>query len=240
MKIALISEKTVDADIASNLHKIKDHANHLGDKVDMICFGEGYLHGFNALSWSYEADKKLALTPESQAINSIKKLAKQTGVAIAFGYFEHDISSKAIHCSYKVIDEYGESIYNYRRVSIGWKEYKKTNNHYQEGKQFHTFKYKGKKIAIALCGDLWYKENIDQVNALDKDFVLWPLHIDYSIDKWINELDLYKKQTNKISTPVLMVNNISKTSFGGCYHFKKGEVIKALDMGQTGSLIVDC
>ena len=36
-----------------------------------------------------------------------------------------------------------------------------------------------------------------------------------------------------------MINNISKTSHGGCYYFENGKVIKELSMGKEGFLIID-
>lgn len=240
MKIALISEKFIDRDIQHNLSKIQYHANDLSGKVDLICFGEAYLQGFDALSWNYDTDRLIALSNQSEIINSIKKIAKDNQIGISFGYFELDDNTESIYCSYMVIDALGECIDHYRRVSIGWKEYKKTDKRYKEGKDFHAFTYLGKRIVVGLCGDLWYGKNIKKINQIDKDFVLWPLHIDYTMEMWNREKVLYEKQSSKINAPVLMVNNISKTSDGGAYYFMDGKLKKALEMGKTGSLIIEC
>jgi len=240
MKIALVSEKFIDRDILHNLSKIEYHARDLSGKADMICFGEAYLQGFDALSWRFEEDKSIALSNGSETIELIKKYAKDNHIGIAFGYFEIDNSNESIFCSYMVIDALGECVDHYRRVSIGWKEYKKTDKHYKEGKDFHAFNYLGKTILVGLCGDLWYVKNIKKINNIDKDFILWPLHIDYTIEMWKREKVLYERQSSKLNAPVLMVNNISKTSGGGAYYFMNGKIKNELPMGQTGTLIIDC
>lgn len=236
MRIALISKEFKNKDIDNNLWQIEDSAIKLSAKADIICFGEAFLHGFNSLSWNYEQDKHIAISSDSTQINTIKEIAKSNQIAIAFGYFELAIDK--IYCSYMVVDCYGEIIYNYRRVSRGWKNSKKTDKHYVEGSHFSSFNYMNKEIVVALCGDLWYKKNIDEVNKLKKDFVLWPLHIDYSLSRWVFEENEYVKQSKKIQAPLLMVNNISEKSFGGAYYFNKGKILNYLPLGQSGSLIV--
>jgi len=239
MKIALVSEKFIDRDIFHNLSKIEYHAKDLSGKADMICFGEAYLQGFDALSWTYDKDKMIAISNDSETIQTIKKYAKDNYIAIAFGYFELDNANESIYCSYMVIDALGECIDHYRRVSIGWKEYKKTDKHYKEGKDFHAFDYLGKTILVGLCGDFWYGKNIKKANKIDKDLILWPLHIDYTVEMWMREKVLYERQSSKLNAPVLMVNNISKTSDGGCYCFVDGKVKNELSMGQSGALIIE-
>ena len=62
MKIALASARIVDRDINYNLSQMERYmkeAKAMG--ADLVCFGEAFLQGFNALSWQYEEDKKIAV-----------------------------------------------------------------------------------------------------------------------------------------------------------------------------------
>ncbi|QWB99559.1 carbon-nitrogen hydrolase family protein [Mycoplasmatota bacterium] len=239
MKIALVSEEFKNKKTEYNLRVIQHRAEALARNVDMISFGEGFLQGFDALTWKFEEDKHIAVSRDSDAIIFIKNIAKKYHLAISFGYFELDEDGKSIYCSYMVIDHFGQIIYHYRRVSIGWKEHQKTDFHYREGHDFGVFTYLGKRISVALCGDLWYKKNIKKVNMLEKDIILWPLHIDYSIDMWDKEKVLYEKQSSKLNKPVLMVNNICDSSDGGACYFINGKVISELGDERPGFLIVD-
>lgn len=62
MKVALASARIVDRDINYNLSQMEKYmkvAKVMG--ADLVCFGEAFLQGFNALTWQYEEDKKIAL-----------------------------------------------------------------------------------------------------------------------------------------------------------------------------------
>ena len=51
-------------------------------KVDLLCFGETFLQGFNSLCWDYELDKDVALEKESDDIKQLQRWTEQYKVAI--------------------------------------------------------------------------------------------------------------------------------------------------------------
>lgn len=236
MKIALASQFSNEK-IEDNFELIMRIMLKLKGQVDLICFGEAFLHGFDALHWDYQKDKEIAICLESKYLTDIKTAAKDHEISVSFGFYE--VFEDSIYSSYIVIDNKGEILYHYRRVSIGWKEVTKCDGHYKEGKVFSTFKFMGKNILVAVCGDLWYEKNIDAINSIETDIILWPLHIDFSIEQWEVGINDYLIQTSKLKQPVLMINNFSRTSYGGCYYFESGKIIKELTMGNIGFLIFD-
>jgi len=239
MKIALASAPSINNDVEKNVETVQKTAEKYGSRADLICFGEAFLHGFDALSWDYDTDKNIAMAKDSESIDKIKKMAQTHQVGIGFGFFEIDRIENSLYCAYMVVDSSGETMVHYRRLTKGWKDVRKADHHYQKGRCFKTFTFQEKRIALALCGDLWYEENIRQINDLKKDLVLWPLHMDYSVEEWINERSDYVQQASKVNSPVLMVNNVSKTSHGGAYHFVDNRVIDSLELGARGVLVVD-
>jgi hypothetical protein len=89
MKIALASARIVDRDIKYNLSQMQWYMREAKTNgADLVCFGESFLQGFNALSWQYEEDKKIALTISSQEFMQIKVLTKEIGIDVLFGYNE--------------------------------------------------------------------------------------------------------------------------------------------------------
>ena len=58
MKIGLAQYKFINNDISFNLSQLKRAASQYSGKVDLLCFGESFLQGFDSLSWDYENDKK--------------------------------------------------------------------------------------------------------------------------------------------------------------------------------------
>lgn len=152
MKIALASQPTLDDSIALNVNRIEKALASLRKKVDLVAFGESYLQGFNSLKWNFERDRTVAVSVDSQPIKMLRYTAKKYSVAVSFGYYE--LCDEAIYSSYMFIGKAGEIVNNFRRVSKGWKEYDITDEHYKEGDGFKTFTYMGKRIALAVCGDL--------------------------------------------------------------------------------------
>ena len=55
-------------------------------KVDLLCFGEAYLQGFDCLCWDYAVDKEMALELNSQAICQLREWSKAYGTALLTGY----------------------------------------------------------------------------------------------------------------------------------------------------------
>ena len=239
MKIALASQPTLDDSIALNVNRIEKALASLRKKVDLVAFGESYLQGFNSLKWNFERDRTVAVSVDSQPIKMLRYTAKKYSVAVSFGYYE--LCDEAIYSSYMFIGKNGEIVNNFRRVSKGWKEYDITDEHYKEGDGFKTFTYMGKRIALAVCGDLWYEESIEQINKEKFDFLLYPVYVTYNTEMWRTKLvNEYAEQAKKIPRPVFLVNSIcdADNTRGGCYAFLNGKTVCEVPMGQDGYLLV--
>ena len=239
MKIGLVSELFRDGDIEYNVNQIKRRLIECSKKkFDLICFGESFLHGFEGLSWEYHKDLSRACAQNDEIILSLREFATSYGIGLSFGYIEKDDGT--IYSSNLVISDNGEILSNYRRISPGWKEPIADHRYYKEGNGFSLFNYKGKKFTTAICGDLWNDKHIDSIKQLKADCVLWPLYVDYSVDKWENgEREEYALQVKKIQVPVLMTNSYvedENRAKGGCCVFRDGHVLKELPMGSLGIL----
>ena len=236
MKIALASARIVDRDIKYNLSRMEHYMTEAkGSGADLICFGEAFLQGFNALSWQYEEDKKMALTTSSPEFMQIKMLTKEIGIDVLFGY--NEFNGNTIYSSCALIAD-GSIIHNYRRISRGWKEYSKTDGHYREGSTVEVFDYKGKKCVICLCGDLWdYPERF----ALGEDFLFWPVYVCWTKEEWENGGKMeYAEQAKRCCENTLYVNSICDgDAFGGAAQFFGGKIQRELPIFNEGLLCVE-
>ncbi len=181
MKIALVAARIVDRDITYNLSQMELYMRQAKTAgADIVCFGEAFLQGFNALSWQYEDDKKIALTTSSREFVLIKDLTKEIEIDVLFGY--NELEQGAIYSSCALIAG-GKIVHNYRRISRGWKNYEKTDEHYKEGSSVDVFDYKSKKCVIGLCGDIWeYPERF----SLGEDILFWPVYVCWTKEEWEN------------------------------------------------------
>lgn len=241
MKIALVSENFRNGDLEYNFQQLKKWMLACSRRgFDLICFGEAFLQGFDALSWEYEEDLKRAVAQSHELIQALLDLAKTRKTALSFGYLEQH--GGIIYSSNMVISDRGNTINNYRRVSRGWKEPIADPKFYQEGSGFSTFTHQGKTFTTAICGDLWDDQNLDTIRQLQVDYVLWPNYVGYSIDKWESgEKEEYALRVKDIQAPVLLINSCLEEengAKGGCFVFRGGQIRQELPPGKPGVLSV--
>lgn len=235
MKIALASAQIVDRDVMFNLSQMERYMQEAkAEGADLVCFGEAFLQGFNALSWRYEDDRKIALSTSSYEFVQIKKFSKSLGIDVLFGYNELDGDSIYSSCAF-ISD--GKIIHNYRRISKGWKEYTETDEHYKEGSSVDIFNYKNKKCVIGLCGDLW-----DQPEkfSLGEDILIWPVYVCWTKEEWESGGKFeYAEQAKLCCENTLYVNSVCHgDAFGGAAHFCGGVIEKELPIFNEGLLYV--
>ncbi|CAM2877942.1 carbon-nitrogen hydrolase family protein [Hathewaya histolytica] len=238
MKIGLVSSKNKDGDINYNIKQIENYlVQYANSDIDLLCFGESFLQGFEGLTWSFEEDYKIALSINDNKIVELKNKAKYYNKCISFGFIEKYKGN--LFSSNLVIDKKGEIVDIFKRVSSGWKE-PIASSYYKEGSEFHIFKFMNKTFATAICGDLWDDKRLHEIKALNVDMVLWPLYVDFAVKEWNEKfLDEYINRVKDINSPVCMINSLVDEpgrANGGCYVFQKGKVLKSLPMGNLGVL----
>jgi len=235
MKTGLVQYKFINNNISYNLSQIEKAMKASAGKADLICFGESFLQGFDALSWNYEKDKEIAIACHSEEIRQICRWSIDYHIAVLFGYFEKD--NDHIYSSCALINN-GEVVCNYRRKSPGWKDSSQTDEHYREGKEIKTFILNDIEFEIALCGDLW---DTDFEQFKTESVVLWPVYVNFSLEEWMNEEKEYASQATLISDNVLMVNSLSEepVSHGGTFFFKEGKIISRLAYDKENILMIE-
>ena len=243
MKCALAAVGFLNGNIEYNKKVLADTLEKCAGKADVVLFGESFLQGFSGIRFEPEYDRAMALSRTDPVIGEIGAMAKEFSLAVSFGFIEKDCGS--FFSSQMTLDPGGRIIDLYRRVSPGWKE-PFAGKEYREGGGFHTFPFLDKKIAVGLCGDLWYEENIALLNELDPDVVWWPVYTDYTDSEWNEKAKReYAEQAGKIHAPVLYVNSVcldssgdSEIAKGGAALFEKGSIKEELPAGKEGIRIV--
>lgn len=244
MRVALASAPVKNRNIAFNVQSMVDAMEKGSGKADLILFGESVLQGFDSLCWDYETDKHMAVSLTDAPIQQIREAAKKSNIAVSFGFIEREGAS--LYSSQIFIGADGEIANVFHRVSVGWKEYWKTDDHYCEGHWFAKFDYAGKSLAIALCGDLWTEGRPEEMKALGADLVLWPVWCDYDPKEW-NEKTKYEyaEQAALCGRDVVLVNpfcadeDARDCAAGGCIHFRGGEIAAERLAGSAGICIVN-
>lgn len=234
MKIGLASYEFKNGDMAFNLSQIERAMAQVQGKVDLLCFGESFLQGFDALIWQYDRDRAVAVTQDAPVMRHLKALTARCGVDLLFGYTERD--RERLYSSCAVLVD-GAMAHNYRRVSMGWKEYDLTDEHYCEGTSTEPFLYQGRTVQVALCGDLWAFPERFATGGL----LLWPVYVNFNPEEWPTFAQEYAAQAKLAAQETLMVNSLSRdpVSHGGAFHFVDGVIAERLDFDREGILIVE-
>ncbi|MBE5777162.1 MAG: carbon-nitrogen hydrolase family protein [Clostridiales bacterium] len=244
MKIALISAPfqngRTDENAADMIRYIREAA---ACGAELAVFGESALQGFDALTWDYEKDLQIACDIKSACVCRLCDAAQENGIAISFGMIEKDGDS--LYSTQLTVDQQGQVLHRFRRVSPGWKT-ESASAFYREGEAFTPFDLNGKRFSCALCGDLWYDENVQSVDALKADFVLWPVYCDYSADEWNEKAKYeYAEQAGKVTSKVLWVNPYcadgceAELARGGAAVFEHGRILQEMPSGAPGMLICE-
>ena len=241
MKIALASCEFKNNYPAFNRDQIVSNMRQCAEQgVDLVCFGEAFLQGFESLLWLYQPDTYIAVTQDSKLINTIRQAARDYKISVGYGYIELD--GKAIYSSYMVIDKKGNTVSNYRRVSPGWLEKNYDPRIYLEGKGFSSFELEGHRFTIALCGDLWHDEHMTTLNEIDAEVVLWPVYCDYNPNEWRETARAeYVERSRLFNKPLLWINSICRIpmrAFGGALVLDQGEIIAEQTVNGEESLLL--
>ena len=243
MKCVLAAMGFINEDIRHNKNVSLDTMKRYSGQVDIVIFGEAFLQGFYGATFAPAHDRKIAVCRDDAVIQEIGLAAKEYEIAVSFGVIERE--DDLFYSSQITIDAAGQTIDVYRRVSPGWKE-SFADGRYREGKAFHTFPFQGRKVAVGLCGDLWYDGNIDEINRLTPDVVFWPVYTDYSAGEWNTSIKQeYAAQAGKLHCEVLYVNSLCKDKLteplakGGAALFRNGAIEKEIPSGKEDTLLVE-
>lgn len=234
MIIGLAAYRFVNGDAAFNKAQIEKALKAAQGKADLVCFGETFLQGFDALNWDYHHDKDVALAQDSPVLRELCGLTRRYGVDLLLGYVERE--GERLYSSCLLVAD-GAICHNYRRISQGWKCYWRTDQHYCEGDASRDFQYKGQTFRIALCGDLWdYPERFRTEGTL-----LWPVYVNFSLEEWETEAPQYAQQAALAAKKVLLVNSITEDpeAVGGAFCYENGEITAQLPFRTEEILYVE-
>ena len=85
MTIALAPFIFTNNDLAANMAQMERGLSLARGRADLLCFGEAFLQGFDAMNWDYAHDRAVAVTQDRAEIRRLCALTQQYGVDLLFG-----------------------------------------------------------------------------------------------------------------------------------------------------------
>ena len=256
MKVAIAQLNYIIGDFEGNAKKMTDHIKKARkDGADLILFSELSVTGYyphdllekkefirKAESWVNRIAQEcngIAAVVGAPRINEYER--GKTLYNSAFFLAEGEIQSvhnKTLLPTYDIFDEY---------------------RHFEPNRDFGVVNYKGEKIAITICEDLWDEQPtanefgkdklytispMEELSKLDPDFVvnISASPFSYNQESWRKDVLISKAE--KYNVPIFYVNQVgAQTELifdgGSVFIDKRGEILKELNYFEEDFLIVD-
>ncbi|WP_300408509.1 hypothetical protein [Lagierella sp.] len=231
LKIPVVLKSNIPEE---NIKRVLEEIENTED-VDLILYEEGFLQGYDSMSFDYKEDVKSTLFENSKEIVTIKKALSNKNFALGFGYYEN--YKGGIYSSYMLMGTGGEEGFNYRSLSPKWKAERACAD-YREGEKLYSYGVKDKEIGIVLGEDFLDEEILPQIVDMDAkvDLFYWS-HSKEFADSQKAESE-YLKVSEILDKPVLLFTRIMEdgTSLKGRIQLMlHGKVIKddMVDLGES-------
>lgn len=167
MRVALYQCPPLPLDVAGNLKRLHQLAQEAND-ADLLVLPEMFLTGYNI---GVEAVGALAETQDGPSAQSIAALAKNSGVAILYGYPERGADGQ-IYNAVQLIDANGQRLCNYRKTHLFGDL---DNSMFSAGDDdFPLVELNGWKLGFLICYDLEFPENTRRLALARAELILVP------------------------------------------------------------------
>ena len=256
MKVALAQLNYTIGDFEGNASKIIAEINRLKEaNVDLVVFSELSVTGY------YPHDlleKKEFIAKADDAVTEIAKHCH--GIAVLVGaprINQHERGKKLFNSALFLAD--GEIKSSHNKTLLPTYDIFDEYRHFEPNREFSLVEYKGEKIAVTICEDLWDEQPtanefgkdklysvspMEELAKLKPDFVvnLSASPFSYNQEGWRKNVLINKAKSYGI--PILYCNQVgAQTELvfdgGSVYIDAKGEIVKELKYFEEDSLVLD-
>lgn len=246
MKITAVQRNYIVADFAYNFNKIK-HAIVQHHASDLIVFSELCIIGY------YPYDlllKESVIHQQNQIIKEITKLTKAYNTAVIIGVAQTVSGIKKYYNTALVIDR-GVVIFEYHKQLIPSYSIFDEARHFIAGNTLPFFNFKGHKMALLICEDIWFDNHqghrVNPVKALASTTVdcVISIHASPSIlGKFEQRLQMVASITQYANAPVIycsQVGGFDELVYDGASFVanQKGEMVSLAPSFEEGEITVD-
>jgi len=241
INVAVTSPKIFPGWLAGNAKAIVDMIKSaVSNETELILFPEMALSGL-VVTNNFRRDFAYAVPLDSPYIQEIQTAAKDYEVWVAFGFLERD--GLMLYDSAVLIDDEGEIVLHYRRISRGW-VYPDPPPNYGFGDKYPVAETKWGRVGFLICGDIFDAAHVAAGAKLD--IVLCPVACSFDIvyirpqEDWdANYWPDYQRQFASIGAIGLMSNYIDKPNLyhgGGFITDKGGQLLAQIPLYEEGFL----
>ena len=231
-----------ESKIIANLKKAK------AENVDLIVFAELAICGYPP------RDFLIVVDFIQICIASVERIAKEcVGLAAIIGApsLNPDVKGKRLHNTAYFLND-GKIISTHHKQLLPTYDVFDENRYFESGSTFKCIDFKGEKIALTICEDLWniegqslYKKSPMDLLIQEKPDVMINIAASpFSIHQTENRTKVLKWNTDQYQLPIFYVNHVgAQTELifdgGSCVMNKEGEKIAQLPLFEEYFSIFD-
>ncbi|HEC43235.1 MAG TPA: NAD+ synthase [Bacteroides sp.] len=233
-------------------HEVRK-AENLG--ADLVIFSELALTGYppqDLLEYSS------FIEASDQALKSVASLSMNTGILIGAPTLNSNPGGKKLFNSVYFLSE-GEIQQVFHKTLLPTYDIFDEYRYFEPNKDFNLLEFRGKKIAVTICEDLWFdqpmynafstnrlysKNPLEELARLEPDLVVNLAASPFSYLRQQVKTEIFTGNAKKFKLPILYVNQTgAQTELifegGSLVINREGEIVAALDLFEEDRLIVD-
>ncbi len=215
MNFALVQIDPIIGDVKGNYELATQALQAIEGKADIAIFPEMALLGY--------PPKDLLERPEfiEEIEESVKLLLPKTNkVAVIMGTTRKNRGAgKSLYNSALFIYK-GKIIHSYNKMLLPYYDVFDETRYFEAGKKLSVFKFKGVKLALTICEDIWTETGSDIYNGnylINPLSLIKPGDIDFLINisaspfgklKFDRKIKLFSKLTRNLRTTLIYVNTV--------------------------------
>jgi NAD+ synthase (glutamine-hydrolysing) len=256
VKVALVQLNYIIADFKGNAEKIVSHIEKAKDLgADLVVFSELSVTGY----YPHDLLEKKEFIEKAE--DTVRKIAGHCrGIAAIIGaprINEYERGKNLFNSAYFLAD--GEIRFVYNKTLLPTYDIFDEYRHFEPNSDFSIVEYKGEKIAVTICEDLWDEQPTANEFAKDKLYKVSPLEelakydpdfvvnisaspFSYNQESW--RKDILMMKAKKYGLPVLYVNQTGAQAElifdgGSVFIDRQGEIIKEMKYFEEDFFVVD-
>jgi len=223
--------------------------------AELVIFSELSLTGYPPLDL---LEYSSFIESSNQAIQKVASFSQKTGILIGAPTLNPNPSGKKLYNSVYFLYE-GKVRKVFHKSLLPTYDIFDEYRHFEPNTEFSLLEFRGKKIAITICEDLWYDQPVENAfsnnrlythNPLEKlanlhpDLVINLAASPFSYLRQQRKTEIFTGNAEKFKLPILYVNQVgAQTELifegGSLAVDRKGEIVGSLKLFEEDRLMVD-
>lgn len=214
MRIALAQLNYHIGNFEGNLQKMLSAVEEAKKQgADMVCFGELATCGYPPRDFLEFRD---FIRRAQQSVDTLAKAAHDIAIIVGSPAVNPRIEGKDLHNSAFVLVD-GKIIHQAKKTLLPTYDIFDEDRYFEPAEEFHTFNYKGKRIALTICEDLWNIGNenplyticpMDEMLPEQPDLMINISASPFSYTHSQERVDVIRENALRYKLPVFYVNNV--------------------------------